>query len=282
MAVLGVALACLATACGGGAPLLYPAHTLPRSSVSFAAGTSGHVSFGRLAAAEDDLAEAAAVGGGAVTSEERTAFVRGALARFAVAPGVAPFVAARAGLGHHTEVGLSYLGRALRLDARRAFEWPNLALSLGLAGSGALSRFRDTPTRTLEGPGSALRSVDVTSLRGYGLELPVLFGYRSDADVVLLWAGVRGGAEHDTFSVVLVETGNQAGDKQFGTSAAATRYWVGGLVGFAIGLSPIQVRVELDAAYEHIQGHLLTGGGELTAEVAGLSLTPAMAISAKF
>jgi hypothetical protein len=276
--LLGAALLSSSTGCGGGAPLLYPAHTLPQSSVSFAAGTSGHVSLGGLAAAEDDLKAAAAVGGGAVTSEERAGFVRGALARFAVAPGVAPFVAARAGLGHHSEAGFSYLGRAVRLDARRAFEWPKVALSLGLAGTGALSRAGDKPTREVAGQDAGLRSVEVTSLRGYGFELPVVFGYRSSADVVLLWAGVRGGMERDSFDLVLVETP----DEQFGTSGSAMRYWGGALVGFAVGLSPIQVRVELDAAYQSIHGNLLTGGGELTAEVAGWALTPAMAISAKF
>jgi hypothetical protein len=278
-AVLGVAMSSsLGLGCGGGAPLLYPAHTLPGSSVSFAAGSSGRVALGGLASAEDELDKAAAVRGGAVTDEERAGFVRGALARFAVAPGVAPFAAARVGLGQHNEAGLSYLGRGLRLDGRHAFEWPNLALSVGLAGTGALSRAGDKPARTVEGEDAGLRSVDVTSLSGYGFELPVVVGYRSSADVVLLWAGLRAGVERDEFDVVLVETP----DEQFGSSGSATRYWAGGLIGFGIGLKPIQVRVELDAAYESVHGNLITGGGELTADVAGLSLTPAMAISAKF
>jgi hypothetical protein len=278
-AALGVAMSSsLGLGCGGGAPLLYPAHTLPHSSVSFAVGSSGRVALGGLASAEDDLENAAAVGGGAVTDEERAGFVRGALTRFAVAPGVAPFAAARVGLGQHNEAGLSYLGRGLRLDGRHAFEWPSVALSVGLAGTGVLSRAGDKPARGVEGQDFGLRSVDVTSLSGYGFELPVVVGYRSSADVVLLWAGLRAGVERDAFDLVLVVTP----DEQLGTSGSATRYWAGGLIGFAIGLKPIQVRVELDAAYESVHGNLVTGGGELTADVAGLSLTPAMAISAKF
>ncbi len=264
--------------CGGGAPLLHPAHVLPANAVSFAAGTSGRFSLGGLARAEQKLDDAAALPGGATTAAERRDFVAGALTRLAVAPGVAPFVAARAGLGAGNEAGLSYLGRALRLDARHAFEWPSVALSLGLAGTGALSRAGDKPTREVTGQDAGLRSVEVTSLRGYGLELPVVVGYRSGADVVMLWAGLRAGFERDTFDLVLVE----APDEQFGTSGEAMRYWGGGLLGFAIGLAPIQVRVEIDAAYESAHGNLLTGGGELAADVGGVSLTPAMAISAKF
>jgi hypothetical protein len=204
--------------------------------------------------------------------------VEGAIARFAMAPGVAPFAAARVGLGEHNEAGLSYSGRALRLDGRHAFEWPNVALSVGVAGIGALSRAGDKPDRDVAGPDAGFRSVDITSLGGYGVELPLLFGYRSSADVVMLWAGLRGGLERDTFDVVLVE----APDEQFASSGAALRFWGGGLVGFAVGLPPIQVRTELAAAYESAQGHLLTGTGELKVDVAGWSLTPALAISAKF
>jgi hypothetical protein len=277
--VLGVATSStLALGCGGGAPLLYPAHTLPQGSVSLAAGSSGRVALAGLASAEQDLENAVAVSGGAVTDDERAGFVRGALTRFAVAPGVAPFAAARVGLGQQNEAGLSYLGRGLRLDGRHAFEWPNVALSVGLAGSGSLTRAGDKPARAVEGQDQGLRSVDVTSLSGYGVELPVLVGYRSSADVVLLWAGLRAGLELDEFDAVLVTSP----DEPYGTSGSATRYWAGGLIGFAIGLKPVQVRVELDAAYESVHGNLVTGGGELTADVAGLSLTPAMAISAKF
>lgn len=264
--------------CGGGAPLLHPAHTLPEGSVSFAAGTTGHLALGDLASADSALDASASIPGGARSEEERARFVQGALTRFAVAPGVAPFVAARVGLGGTNEAGLSYLGRAVRLDARHAFEWPTLAVSLGLSGTGALSRAGDKPSRSVEGPDAGLRSVDVTSLSGYGLELPALIGYRSSADVVQLWAGLRTGFERDSFDVILVQTPDEA----FGASGDATRAWAGALIGLAVGLPPVQVSVEVNAAYQSVHGNLLTGAGELSADVAGWSLTPAMAISAKF
>lgn len=278
MTRLACGLAALLVGCGGGAPLLHPAHTLPEGDVTFAAGSSGKLALGDLADADQRLDDAAAIPSGATTSEERRRFVEGAIARFAMAPGVAPFAAARVGLGQQNEAGLSYLGRSLRIDGRHAFEWPNVALSVGLAGTGALARAGDKPPREVAAPDSGFRSVDVTSLTGYGVELPVLFGYRSSADVVMLWAGLRAGFERDTFDVALVEAPNE----QFATSGAATRLWGGALVGFAVGLPPIQVRTELDVAYESAQGHLLTGTGELEVDVAGWSLTPALAISAKF
>jgi hypothetical protein len=273
--------ALLLTACGGGAPLLHPAHTLSEGDVTFAAGTSGRFTLGGLRDAEAELDAAGATRGGATTPQERAGFVNGALSRFAVAPGVAPFVAARTGLGHHNEAGITYTGRAFRLDGRHAFEWPQVALSVGVGATGALSRPGDQPPHSVSdrpGADTGLGSVSLSSLNGYGVELPVLFGYRSSADVVKLWAGLRGGFERDSANVALVE----APDTLLGSKATAMRWWGGGVVGFSVGLAPIEVRVEIDAAYESVHGTLLISEGELTGDVAGLSLTPAMAISAKF
>jgi hypothetical protein len=277
-ALAGSALSSIA--CGGGAPLLHPAHTLPADELSFAAGTSGHFLLGDLASARDDLADAAAQPGGATTDDEQRRFAQGALAKFAMAPGVAPYFSGRAGLGNHNEAGLTYTARTLRIDARHAFEWPSVALSVGVVGIGALPRMGDRPDVEVD-PTQAvfgLRTAELVSARGYGLEIPLLFGYRSSADVVKLWTGLRAGFERDAFDITIVESPDHA----VSSSASATRIWAGGLVGFSVGLAPIDVRVELDAAYERAEGDLVRAGGELSAEVSGLSLTPAMAISAKF
>lgn len=278
MTRLACGLAALLVGCGGGAPLLHPAHTLPEGDVTFAAGSSGKLTLGDLADAEQRVDDAAAVPGGATTPDERRGFVEGAIARFATAPGVAPFVAARVGLGQQNEAGLTYTARAFRLDGRHAFEWPNVALSAGLAGTVALTRSGDKPDTPVSGSDGGYRDVDVASLSGYGLELPVLFGYRSSADVVMLWAGVRAGFERDAFDAVLVASPATL----VACSGKALRFWGGGLIGFAVGLPPIQVRTELDVAYESASGNLLTDRGDLEVDVAGWSLTPALAISAKF
>jgi hypothetical protein len=268
----------LLTACGGGAPLLYPAHTLPEGEVTFAAGTSGRFALGGLRRAEKDMEEAGATPSGATTPEQRQSFTNGALVRAAIAPGVAPFVSARVGLGHQNEAGLTYTGRSARLDARHAFEWPSLALSVG---GGAIGTFADSGREAQpppEGSGAGLRTLSLRSVSGYGLELPVLFGYRSSADVVKLWAGLRAGFERYGYNASVIETPASPAS----STGKATHVWAGGLVGFAIGLSPVEVRVELDAAYESAHGNLVTSGGDLTGDAAGWSLTPAMAISAKF
>ena len=268
----------LLNACAGGAPLLHPAHTLPEGDVSFAAGTSGHLTVGELGRADARLDAVARSGDYDETGER--GFVEGALTRLAVAPGVAPFLAGRVGLGNHNEAGISYTGRSFRLDARHAFEWRTVALSLGAAGIGALSRPADEPRQRLDdmtGASASLRNMKVASLGGYGAEVPVLFGYRSDADVVKLWTGLRAGFERDSANLALVV----APDTAVSTTGEATRFWGGGLVGFSVGLAPIEVRVELDAAYQTVHGTLRKGTSDVSADVAGWSLTPAMAISAK-
>src|SRR5687767_13767804 len=144
-----------------------------------------------------------------------------------MAPGVAPYLAARAGLGNHNEAGLTYTARSLRLDARHAFEWPKVALSVGVVAIGALPRVGDRPGENAGAPRSAfgLRSAELVSPRGYGLELPVLFGYRSSADVVKLWTGLRAGFERDEFDITVVESP----DTVVASNANATRLWAGGL-----------------------------------------------------
>ncbi len=270
----------LVLGCGGGGPLLHPAHTLPEGRISFAAGSSGHFMAGKLARAKQELDAAPGVAGGAVSADERLAFTRGALAVLAVAPGVAPFLAARIGLAADNEVGLGYTGRTTRLDFRHAFASQSYALSVGVSGLGVLSRAGDAPRDevTQQEPGGGLRFAKLTSASGYGAELPFLVGYRSAADVVVLWTGLRAGFERSRYEISLVVTPDTA----LSSDADATRFWGGGLLGFAVGLSPIQVRVELDAAYESVSGSLLTGQGRVRADLAGWSVTPAAAIAASF
>jgi hypothetical protein len=270
--------AVLLSACGGGGPLLHPAHTLAEGDVTFAAGTSGRLTLGGLRRAERALDGAAAIPGGARTDEERQGFTNGSLSEVAVAPGVAPFIAARVGLGHHNEAGLAYTGRGARLDARHAFEWPKLAISIGGAALGTFADSGRQGQPSPEGSGFGLRTLSLRSVSGYGFEVPALFGYRSDADVVKLWTGLRAGFDRYGYNASTIETPGQSAS----VHGKATRFWGGGLVGFSVGLAPIEVRVEVDAAYDSVHGELVTGGDELTGDVAGWSLTPAMAISAKF
>jgi hypothetical protein len=270
--------AVLLSGCGGGGPLLHPAHTLPKGDVTFAAGTSGTFTLGGLRRAENDLDAAAGTPGGATSEQARRGFTNGSLTRAVIAPGVAPFIAARVGLDNHNEAGISYTGRGGRLDARHAFEWPNVAVSVGGAALGVFADSGREPQPAEPGMGGGFSELSLRSTSGYGFELPVLFGYRSSADVVKLWTGLRAGLARYGYNASVIEAPNRPA----AANGKATRWWGGGLVGFSVGLAPVEVRVEVDAAYESIHGSQSTSEGELTGDVAGWSLTPAMAISAKF
>lgn len=105
--------------CGGGAPLLHPAHTLNPGDVAMGAGLSGRVALLPPDAPPGLDAEEAAAGLEALT----------------VAPAIAPWVSARIGLEGANEGGLTYSGRAVRLDGRHAFGLGTPTLSVGLGAS---------------------------------------------------------------------------------------------------------------------------------------------------
>ncbi len=111
----------------------------------------------------------------------------GLLVALAEGPAVAPYAAARIGIPGTNEAGLSYSGQGLRGDLRHAFEWGNRALSAGVGVSGlglGQSGASDPP------------GTDLSGAHGVGVDLPILFGYRTDADVISVWAGLRGSFDH--------------------------------------------------------------------------------------
>jgi hypothetical protein len=270
---LGVAFACCAAGCGGGAPLLHPAHVLPSGHVSAGAGVSGQFAFRN---------EPGAQGG----PPEQHAF-EDAIARASLSPGIAPWVGARAGLGGHFEAGLAYTGRSVRADARRAFGGETVAVSVGAAASAVFSDPQDRiddgtapmPMRGRLPPGGGdLRAT------GYGFDVPVLVGWRSTASVVQGWIGARGGVEQINGDLPLPPVG---GERAPFASFSATRWYGGGLVGAAVGLWPVTVAVELDIAYQGVSGRAsfpAEAGSppQRDGSVSGLTVAPAGAIIGKF
>src|SRR5258706_5050818 len=102
---LGVAACLLAVVgCGGGVPLLHPAHVLPAGRVSAGAGVSGEFSLRSNGAPRPP-------------GDPEQAGFEDAVARAALSPGIAPWVGTRAGLGARLEGGLPDTGRAVRVDA---------------------------------------------------------------------------------------------------------------------------------------------------------------------
>jgi hypothetical protein len=245
-------------ACGGGAATLYPAHTLGPNQVTAGAGVSGNFAFsGGQSVLQGPPAAAVGPGG----DPEQT-YVDDSVRTALLAPGIAPWVGARVGLGGQNEAGLTYTGRSARLDARHAFENDEFALSIGLGASGVLVHPGSYHPPDSTSPPAVGRFTDPNAnliATGWGLELPIVAGWRSSASVVSIWAGGRAGFER-VLGELPVVTPPQPPPKP-GVSppppppplfadVGGSRLWAGGLVGFAIGIKPIWVAVELDAAYQ--------------------------------
>jgi hypothetical protein len=261
--LLGVA--CAVTACGGGVPLMYPARTLPTGDVRVSSGVSGNFAVGSLAT---DVANARAVAqnGPTITGPAATTFAEGALVSAVAAPGFAPYVGARVGIGARFEGGLAYTGRAGHIDLRRSFDWNDVSLSVGLGVTVPI--YGDSYT-------SNLSSIDLTYVHGYGADLPVLIGWQSAARIYMVWAGARFGYDHVDVSGLSTEPSELPSSD----SLSGDRFYGGGVVGFAAGFRHVHAALELDAAYQVVSGTFVQSMNDVnlstSATAHGFSLTPA-------
>lgn len=257
----GLAAFVLASAgfgCGGASPLLHSAHALRPGQTAFALGSSDRVVLG----SERDALDQARQHQPGSPSDDRV--TRGLLVALAEGPELSPFAAVRVGLAGTNEVGLSYSGRALRGDARHAFEWDNRALSLGLGVSG-----QGVGTGALDLPGS-----DLDRVRGVGFDVPVLFGYRSDADLLSGWVGARASFDH--------WSGKASLDSSDFFPLRADRWAAGPMFGAAVGLPPFWVAAELEVDYALVTGAVDRSGRRDELRVSGWSARPAGALIARF
>jgi hypothetical protein len=255
--------AALVVGCGGGLPLLHPAQTLGPGEVRASAGFSANVASGDFAdALRSAISDAAANPSPPGPRGADAVQARGALVAASVAPGLAPLVAARVGVGRRTEAGLAYTGRATRADVRRSFDLSrHWSLSLGAGGTAVLYGRQ---------AGGALPNVDLGQLRGWGADVPLLVGYASDGDLYLLWVGARGGWEHVEVSQLLSQPSAPPALAP-PTTLSVTRFWGGGILGLAVGFRHVHVAMEIDVSYATITGD---DGGRRT-QVAGVALAPA-------
>ncbi|MGK3984653.1 hypothetical protein WME99_16530 [Sorangium sp. So ce136] len=232
-------LASACAGCHGGGPLLHPAHVLRPGYVSVGAGLSGEMIIaGPPALASPD---AGASAGGPAASESAA---RLKLSEIAVAPGVAPWASARVGIEGENEAGLTYTGRAVRLDGRHAFPLGEAALSIGLGASALFSG----------GPGAAAEGSDV---HGAGIDVPVLLGFRSDADLYAVWFGPRLGFELLGGEVRLPASGTAtAATRSPLVDASGQHLHVGFVLGVRGGFRHVHVAVEATATYHHADGEI--------------------------
>jgi hypothetical protein len=188
------------------------------------------------------------------------------LVAIAEGPALAPWASARVGIAGSNEAGLSFTGSAARADARHAFDWGSTALSAGLGVTA-----RGLGQSALELPGT-----DLDRVNGFGVDLPLLYGYRTDADLISVWGGVRGAYDHWSGKVALDENGD--------SSLSAARLSAGPVFGLAVGVAPIYVAAELELDYSHVTGTLdpSAPGEQSEASISGWSLRPAGALIGKF
>lgn len=283
-----LALAAGASACGGAAPLLHGAHTLPSGQSSLGAGVAGQIATGQ-AQADLDAARQLSADGGVASDAERKRWLAGAAAHTLLAPGMSPWVALRVGLGGGLEGGLTYTGRSARADARWSPGGSGVTWSIGGGASALLARPSDAPSAGSDPNGAPRRSgdlpgLDASGVSGWGADVPVLLGWRSDGSVVEAWLGPRLSIEHASGTAQLaIETSDRVVD----TPVSWTRWSAGGVVGLAVGVRPITVALELDLAYAHVGGdatYTLAPGAPVVYSVAsgGLTLAPGAAVRARF
>lgn len=250
-------------ACGGAPPLLHGSQVLPEGVVRGTAGFAAEFSSNPLAAAVASAREAASEPSSSASSPDRTAILtRGVLSEAALSPGLGPVFSVRVGLGSDWEAGATYGGQTLRIDGRRSF---SLGSKSGLSLSGGVAA--RVPIR-LDSE-SSIPGLDLKSLRGVGVDVPLLLGWESAGGLYRAWFGGRGGwAEYRL-------TTSTSEPKQYplfpqALSLSASQWFVGPLVGFAVGFTNIHFALELEVDYQAIEGR----ANGVTGQVHGLSFAP--------
>ncbi len=269
LGALALATGVVASGCTGGSALLHPAHVLGEGLTSAGVGLTGTFVGGDAASAIRDARGVAGAGTGATgpaSDAQAATYARGAAAAGALGPGVSPWVGARVGLPHASEAGLTYTGHLVRVDARHAFEAEHWALSVGAGASAVLARRGNGDSSELEG-------LVLEGENGWGLDVPVLVGWRSTSGILSLWAGPRAGWERLGGTVTFrIATPPPGGD------VAVTHTWAGGVLGARVGFRHVFAAFELDASAHKLDGSL--AGSDVS--VRGVSLAPSGALVATF
>jgi hypothetical protein len=255
---------------------------LPVDSVSFGAGVSSQFASGAI---KSRIARGESAAGQALSnSDAARIYADGVLLEALIAPETSPWVGARVGLPANSEAGLTYTGRAIRLDGRHVLrlsgDW---VLSAGL-GATALFLSGDSTSDPTSPPGSANPQAEFeVEARGWGADLPVLVGYQAVGGLFEVWAGARAGHERLSGEIRT----NTVDPALPANSARGSRSWVGALTGFSVGVPPLWLRFELATTHHRISGELKTPANQPPLDFGELSvgvwtLSPSGAIVGKF
>jgi len=275
-----LALGALCQACAAGAPLMHPAHTLPESRVDMGFGLTQSFGDGDTTAAISSARQSTEPGA-TPTSEED--FFRGAALSAALPLELSALVVGRVGLGGNWEAGISATGRTLRIDGRRSFESDDgFALSIGAAGSAIYRLGEAKPEDERMAVGRFDGNAVGYGAGGFGLDVPILVGWRNRTDLIGLWLGARGGYERMWGNMNLA-------DPSIGSPAGveSNRFWGAGLVGASMGIDPVWIRFEFEASVHSIDASasLPAGAGDpdvIHGQFGAFAFTPSAAIVGKF
>jgi hypothetical protein len=172
-------------------------------------------------------------------------------------------VAARLGLDEGFEAGLGYTGRSLRLDARKAFELGGPTISAGLGASFVVPKRNDELGFRVGGGGA---------------DLPLLIGFRSDADIFAGWLGARGGFEWLDGQRDLEVEPSAPLDTPTAEDVSGLHGFVGGLLGLRVGFRYVHAVLEVDAAMHWVSGDV----GPESVAVQQFGLSPSGALVGHF
>jgi hypothetical protein len=126
------------------------------------------------------------------------------------------------------------------------------------------------------GSTEVLPGLDTSGVRSFGVDVPVLVGWRSSADVARIWVGLKPTYEHG-YGNIRLTTQTSATNLDFASDALT----VTGIAGFAVGVRPLFLALEMDFGDTRAHGKLLNSTGTTgsnSASVAAYSFTPAAAI----
>lgn len=269
--VIAGASAVLVAACGGGMPLLHPAHPLPSGVSSLSAGVGSQWVLGRANREVDDARNAASGQG------PQPLAAGPAVAASLYAPGPFPWVSMRLGLGSGNEAGAAYTGHRARVDARHAWLRGSWAFSVGAgAGLGLAHPTANDSNGTFLGASEPINGLDTSGTRAVAFDVPILLGWRSSGDIARVWLGLRPSYEHvyGTLTYDVATTRSQA-------DISANVMTTSGIIGLAMGLRPLFLAMELSAGGSFARGSLSGTPGNLgggSTSLSAVTLTPAAAL----
>lgn len=258
-------LAIGAVACGGSVPLVHPAHPLEPEQLSAGAGVSGLF----LAGEVGEVIRAQ-------NAQPEGNVGEGTAAHGALAPALAPWFGMRVGLDHSLDGGLALSGRSVRADLRHVWDTPELALSAGLGGDALLSQQASRTSYLSVG------GVDTGSTKGWGFDIPLLFGARTDARSIEGWVGTRLGYQHSATDLGLPVAASPSpdadGEVSAGLATSADDVWAGAVLGVALGVAPVWLVFEAQGSHHWLWGSYESAEGRSRSfSLTGIAWSPTVA-----